>query len=297
MDIGGTSIHAALVADDGAVCELPSVAVDSSPAATPGAIVETFAAPIRAAWGRFDRVGICIPGPFDYRNGVSLMTHKFRSLHGIDLRAALIAAVPALDGMEIVFRHDANSFLLGEIRFGVLKGAQRAGAMTLGTGLGAAFYADGHVFENELGSPAPEVTIWKTPYRDGCVEDYVSGRAVVEKYRGLQPGFAPSGGAKAVEEAATAGDAAARRVYSEFGADLGTILIPWCQRLKPEAIVLGGQVAKGFALFGDELRKALGAPCPGVVVTPSRLGATAALLGAAAAIRGTASGFLLTSSA
>ena len=37
-------------------------------------------------------IGICIPGPFDYRNGISLMTHKFQSLYetefeGFDCRS------------------------------------------------------------------------------------------------------------------------------------------------------------------------------------------------------------------
>ena len=38
------------------------------------------------AEGAVDRIGVAVPGPFDYANGVSLLTHKLEPLHGVDLR-------------------------------------------------------------------------------------------------------------------------------------------------------------------------------------------------------------------
>lgn len=36
-------------------------------------------------------IGIAIPGPFDYAAGIPRMTHKFRSIYGVDLRGVLHA--------------------------------------------------------------------------------------------------------------------------------------------------------------------------------------------------------------
>ena len=40
-------------------------------------------------------IGIAIPGPFDYAAGISRMTHKFRSICGVDLRGVLRPFCPA----------------------------------------------------------------------------------------------------------------------------------------------------------------------------------------------------------
>ena len=37
----------------------------------------------------FSKIGIAIPGPFDYKNAKSLMTHKFKSIYGLDMRNEL----------------------------------------------------------------------------------------------------------------------------------------------------------------------------------------------------------------
>ena len=43
--------------------------------------------------GAVDGVGVAVPGPFDYANGVCLLTHKLEPLHGVDLRRALADAL------------------------------------------------------------------------------------------------------------------------------------------------------------------------------------------------------------
>ena len=260
LDIGGTFIKSGVFSPDGVMRPLPQI-----PSCSDGGraeIVSAIRSAIDAA-GMVDAVGVAIPGPFDYRRGISLMTHKFGALNGVDLRAEL-----GLD-MPCVFVHDADAFLLGELGFGALRGIARAGAVTLGTGLGAAVAVNGATVDNDLGSPAPEVSLWKTPFRGGIAEDFISARALVKKY--------PAPGAKEIAAAAKNGDAAALRVWSEFGGDLAELLASWAARWDLEKIALGGQIAKAWELFR--------APLENLPVAPSEL-ADAALYGAFLKARG-----------
>lgn len=254
LDIGGTFIKSGVFTPEWRLQPLPQV-----PSRSDGSRAEIVSAmrTAVAAAGRADAVGIAIPGPFDYRNGISLMTHKFGALNGVNLRAELELDVPC------VFVHDADAFLLGELGFGDLRGVSRAGAVTLGTGLGAAAAIDGVTVDNDLGSPAPEVSLWETPFRGGIAEDFVSTRALVKKY--------PAPGAKEIADAARNGDAAALRVWEEFGADLAELLSQWIARWKLEKVALGGQIAKAWELFR--------APLEALPVFPAKLD-DAALYGA-----------------
>ena len=254
LDIGGTFIKSGVFAPDGTLRQLPQV-----PSRSDGSRAEIVSAMRRAitAAGRADAVGIAIPGPFDYRKGVSLMTHKFGALNGVDLRAELGLNVPC------VFVHDADAFLLGELGFGSLRGTSRAGAVTLGTGLGAAAAVDGIPVDNDLGSPAPEVSMWNRPFRGGIAEDFVSTRALVKGY--------PASGAKEIADAAHRGNAAALRVWREFGEDLAELLAAWIARWKLEKVALGGQITGAWEFFR--------APLETLPVFPAKLPA-AALYGA-----------------
>ena len=254
LDIGGTFIKSGVFSPDGGLRKLPQVPSRSD--GSRAEIVSAMRAAITAA-GNADAVGIAIPGPFDYRNGVSMMTHKFGALNGVDLRAELDLDVPC------VFVHDADAFLLGELGFGELRGTARAGAVTLGTGLGAAAAVNGVPVDNAFGSPAPEVSLWKQPFRGGIAEDFISTRALVKKY--------PAAGAKEIADAARNGDAAALRVWREFGEDLAELLSQWIARWDLEKVALGGQIAKAWALFR--------APLETLPVFPAKL-PEAALYGA-----------------
>jgi glucokinase len=238
LDIGGTFIKSGVVSPDGTLRKLPQI-----PSRSEGGRAEIVSA-IRSAVdaaGEVDAVGIAIPGPFDYCKGISLMTHKFGALNGVDLRVEIGLAVPC------VFVHDADAFLLGELSFGLLRGMTRAGAVTLGTGLGAAVAVNGATVDNDLGSPASEVSLWKQPFHGGIAEDFISARALLKKY--------PAAGVKAIADAAKNGDAVALRVWREFGEELAELLTQWSVRWKLEKIALGGQIAGAWELFHTPLEK------------------------------------------
>jgi glucokinase len=282
LDIGGSFVKSGLVSVAGRMTELEPMPVDSK--ANAQTIVRIFAdiiaAGFRAAEGQIDSIGIAIPGPFEYARGISLMTHKFAGIKDIKLAAALREALPEITEIPVRFRHDANAFLAGEMWCGAGQGVKRALGVALGTGIGVACCIGGKFLTNTLGSPAPEVSVWQRPFKDGIVEDYVSTRALVKKFRLVRPGYDPAYGVKGIAETAKAGDQEALRLFAGFGEDLGSVLVTLCETLRPERIIFGGQISKDSVLFVGPLKRALHGAVYVPEVALSQLGNRAALFGA-----------------
>lgn len=253
LDIGGTFIKSALFCDGKLIRRLASV-----PSRSEGTR-EEITASIRTVCenaGRFDALAVAVPGPFDYRNGISLMKHKFSAMKGVPF-GELFA------GRPVRYIHDANAFLLGEFHCGAAGGYRRAMGITLGTGIGAAFMENGCLWCNELGAPDSNVSLWNKRFRDGTVEEAISASALIRK----------SGASNGLElaEKARSKDREALRLWREFGDDLALVLTDLNAVLHAEIIVLGGQLSNSFEFFKDALRH--------LPVTRSELGELAALYG------------------
>ena len=283
LDIGGSFVKSGLVSAAGLTAEFAPVPVDADGDAE--SIIHTFAGVIRtglsAAGGGVAGIGIAMPGPFDYARGISLMTRKFGSINGLELIGALREALPEIAELPLRFRHDANAFLTGEMWLGAARGDTRAIGVTLGTGIGVACCLDGAFINNALGSPAPEVSVWSRPYKGGIVEDFISTKGVVTRYRRTYPEYDPAGGVKGIAEAAKTGEPEAVRLFVELGSDLGEVLLPLCERFCPERIVFGGQISKDFALFEQSLKAKVSRVAHSPEVVMGTLGNRAALFGAA----------------
>lgn len=85
-------------------------------------------------------IGIAMPGPFDYENGISLMQQgKFIDLYQVHIKEELAERLSvSID--QIHFVNDAGAFLEGEVFGGCVQNETRVFGITLGTGLGTAFY-------------------------------------------------------------------------------------------------------------------------------------------------------------
>ena len=288
IDAGGTCFKSAIIGGQGTLVAGSFYQVPAGPGNNKDQVIVAYEKIIRHALGyalahgvKIDGIGISTPGPFDYKRGICLMTHKFPCLYEVNVAEAIRAALPETAGIPVRFRHDANSFLAGEMWCGAAQGFSRAGGVTLGTGIGVACCIDGEFLTNELGSPAPEVSVWSKPYCKGVVEDYVSSRALVEKYREKHPDYAVADGARGIAEAAKLGGHDAMNIYTELGADLGTVLLPWCDRFAPQAIIFGGQISMAFELFAPPLRQILSQAASPPKLAAGKLGAEAALYGVA----------------
>lgn len=270
LEIGGTHVTAALVdPTSGWVGESHRLALDASGPASQivGTLVRCAAlisAPAGAMWG------VALPGPFDYSNGIGLFhgVAKFEALNGFDLGAALLAGLPGSPA-GVRFLNDADAFGLGEWAAGTLAGHTRGLALTLGTGIGSAFLADGEVVDSGPSVPA-EGSVHLLSIDGHPLEDTVSRRAILAAYG--RPGVDVAD----VAAAARSGEAEAGGVLrTAFGA-LGAALRPWIRSFGATIVVVGGSMAGSWDLVEPPLRAGLSGP----LVVRARRGEEAALLGA-----------------
>lgn len=291
LDAGGTFFKSALVLPTGEILggSRRSTPVNSQGSAEEiiaayegvlrGALVDAGAAGLRLA-----AIGVSTPGPFDYDNCTSLMTHKFPAIRGVNLAAAIAAAVPEAAGVPLRFLSDAHAFILGEQRQGAARGHADVVGVTIGTGVGFGCLSGGKIRDNGKGGPL--LAIFRFPCRGKTLEDFVSRTGIIRLFCERHPAGA---GLEVVDIAAlarqsdaVAGAAAARAAFLDAGARLGETLRPVLADLAPSCLLVGGQISKAFDLFGGALREALGAELPPLVAAAQNPD-TAALLGAASA--------------
>ncbi len=283
VDIGGSHICSAVVdLATGALCGEPlSSPVDSSAGAA--RIVAAWAGNIRrtveAFAGGVQGAGFAFPGPFDYRQGISLVrgVNKFDSLYGLHVSESLF---PLLRGAGIeAFRYvnDAAAFALGECLSGAASDAGRVMAVTLGTGVGSGF-----VCRHRLVVSGDEVPangwIYCLPFGDSIADELFSTRGIVERYRSLT-GCTVAGAREVAERCP--GEPAARALFETYGDDLARFVAPLLRRFRADMLVLGGNISRAWPLFGPALGARLSAEGVHVGVRTSALPDHAALIGAA----------------
>lgn len=209
-------------------------------------------------------IGVAMPGPFDYEEGISLIKglHKYEALYGLNVKE-LLAAQIGVDKTDIRIMNDASCFLQGELFNGAVKGEKEVLGLTLGTGFGSS------VAENGI---AQEGTFWKTPFLDATAEEYFSTRWFLRRYEELSGERTNS-----VKELAVMAQHSsyALTVFREFGYNLAMFLLE--QGPIPALIVLGGNIAQAFELFRSNLQHHMG----DTRFVVSELGEEAILLGAA----------------
>lgn len=66
--------------------------------------------------GGLEGIGLAMPGPFDYQNGVSLIkgVNKFDNLYGINVGQALKEKLELEPEIPVRFINDATAFAIGE---------------------------------------------------------------------------------------------------------------------------------------------------------------------------------------
>jgi glucokinase len=275
VDIGGSHITAAVVdLEKGAIIEssLKRKVVDAKASAK--FLIAEWTEVIKSAYEAFPKVnvqlGIAVPGPFDYENGISLMKDqdKFKLLYQIDVKAELAKSI-GIAPDAIRFLNDAASFMQGEVYGGAAKGYKNALGLTLGTGLGAATAINGVTKDADL---------WNASFLGGIAEDYFSTRWFVKKYEDLTGNtFA---GVKELAEIADV-DPYAKQIFNEFGRGLGHFLADVIKANGTEVVVLGGNIAQAYPLFQQHLISNLRAYHLDTEVKRAQLNENATLLGAA----------------
>ena len=229
-------------------------------------------------------VGLAIPGPFTYEEGVCRITpyqNKYEQMFGVNFRQYLSNALDSAS-KPVVFNNDAACFALGEFFRGGAKGFKRPVVVTLGTGFGASFLKDGRPQTRGDDVP-PDGELWHVPYKTGIADDFFSTRWLVAEWQRLT-GQTVAGG-KEIAHAALKGDAHARQIYRTFGENLAECVAPWLEKFGADAFVIGGNIARDWDLYVPALEAGLATRLSrGIAVRPCQLGEQAPIYGAALAL-------------
>ena len=261
LDVGGTSVKLALIDSFGRPHPGTSGQVEFRSDGTEAEILDAFlkaaSSGMRMAKDAGYAVtgcGIAFPGPFDYGLGVSHMTHKMQAIQGIPLTPVLRHV---LGDMQVSYLHDSTAYLIGEAACGAALGAVSPACVMLGTGFGFAYMRKGRV---RVGyDQRPHVILWNAPFRDGIVEDYVSRRAIRERFA-LASGVDVPPDVKEIAALAYQGNTAAQHTFLETGDMLAGILRPVLINLDCDLLVIGGQIARSAELFLHTVRAGLHIP-------------------------------------
>ncbi|GHV64253.1 glucokinase [Bacteroidia bacterium] len=208
--------------------------------------------------------------------------------------------------LPIYMTNDANAAAIGEMVYGGAKGMKDFIMVTLGTGLGSGFVANGQLIYGHDGFAGELGHVIVAPNgrqcgcgRLGCLETYVSATGVKRTaYKMLARYTAPSilrtipfndMTAKIVADAALKGDQIAIDIFKYTGKMLGEALANAVTYTSPEAIFLfGGLTKAGDLLFKpthDHMEmNMLKIFANKVKLLPSQLDKNAAIYGSAALV-------------
>ena len=217
-------------------------------------------------------IGIAMPGPFDYAQGISWMhnMNKFENLYGINIKQQLSEKLN-LPKDHIFFRNDAEAFLAGEMACGAGRGFNNGIGITIGTGLGTAVHVKGKTKDVAMGV--------NTPFNEGVAEDYISTRWFVKRW--LEVSKESISGVKEFTEIMKH-DTRAQSIFSEFLGNLEKFIAIFIRKENAtEIVILGGNIANVLTDFLQEIEKNLQKEFPNICLRKAELGENAALIGAA----------------
>ena len=263
IDLGGTTVKAALCAPDGTLLHKQSAPTPTGDAAGLCAAMKQLALGLCAAQGaapeQITSIGIGVPGSFDK----ATCTLKFGTNLGMNNVCFADAFQPDF-GCTVQLDNDANCAALGEVTAGAAKGAKNMVMVTLGTGVGGGIIIGGKLYTgcNGIAGEVGHMVIRQGGERcgcgrDGCLEAYASAASFVRfAERALAAGrgsmlqaHAGHLNAKMICDAVDAGDALACELFDEYCLNLSCGLANFINIFQPEAIVLGG----GLAGYGEKL--------------------------------------------
>ncbi|MBB6239827.1 glucokinase [Pedobacter sp. AK013] len=237
-------------------------------------IINTWCSAIKAAYKKvgiqIGNLGIAMPGPFDYDNGISYIAgnDKYAAFYGLNVKD-MLASELRINRDQILMNNDAACFLAGEVFAGEARAYQNLIGVTLGTGLGSAVCKEGKITDANL---------WCSSFLNGIAEDYLSTRWFLKRYYELT-GLNILNVRELTllyEENQTV-----RKIFTEFGHNLGLFLKDFQQDHETEAIIIGGNIANASVRFMPNVIKYLESQGIDTPIHISKLNEDAALVGAA----------------
>jgi glucokinase len=296
IDFGGTTVKTAVVFQSHIIDHAPPIATQdfASHEDLIDAIVR-IVEDLRARHPGVAAIGVGMPGFVNFETGMVYNLTNVEGWASVPLKQILQAKI----GLPVVVDNDANCMAYAEWKCGAGRGFKDVVFIAMGTGVGGGVIANGQMIRGarygagEIGQSSIDYHGRPGHYGNlGALEEYVGNREIAAM---AWDAYAAAGIHKSVEECSPAalaaaahhGDAIAFAQWNEVGRMLATAAMNVCWLLNPEAIVIGGGVARAAELlfnpFKEQLFKQLSGPFKDHLrVMPAAFGHEAGMIGAAA---------------
>ena len=257
-------------------------------------------AKVDGSYERLDAVGIGVPGPVSFRDGVPVSPPIMPGWDRFPVRELLTRE----HGCPAVVDNDVNIMAIGERHGGVAHSVDDFLFIKIGTGIGCGIYLSGEVYRGTDGCAGDIGHIQVDPNGPmcscgnlGCLEALFSGAALAREATaaaraGTSPALAERLEARGavtaldVAQGAAEGDVTCIQLIRDGGRRVGSVLAGLVSFTNPSMIVIGGGLAQlGHILLAEirsvVYRRSLPLATGNLPVVLSELGPRAGVAGAA----------------
>ncbi len=189
-----------------------------------------------------NQIGIAMPGPFDYENGISMMKgqNKYDALYQLDITAGLRDTFTNTT-LEIRYINDAAAFLQGEVFASGRHSEKKILGITLGTGLGSAIW--------QQGDKAIDADLWDTPYKETIFEEYLVTRWFTRRFEEIS-GHNENGLKEIIEKHNTSDSF--HLLIAEYRTNLYQFLQYFSTMESCNNYIIGGNIAKAWHIINQD---------------------------------------------
>jgi len=237
-------------------------------------------------------IGISVPGLVDTETGSALFVPRFKWRDW-----AVAEDVRIATGLPVTVDNDANAMALAELWFGrpEIRAVRDFIMILVEEGLGTGIVFDGQVYHGVVGAAGEfghmiigtNAPVACASGSRECWEAFASERAALARYATLSGSPDDQGELSFAEimDRALDGEAPAKTALLETAHFLGIGISNLIKGLSPEAVIVGGQIARVWPIIGEELKNAVdeNSICrglPSASIIASSLGANPRLMGA-----------------
>jgi putative N-acetylmannosamine-6-phosphate epimerase/predicted NBD/HSP70 family sugar kinase len=247
IDIGGTSIKAGLVDEEGQIHS--RVKVPTNATGGINAIITGLKGCLQGLLREnpeIQAIGVASAGQIHPATGiVTSATPNLPGWQGTNIPRVIEEIVGRK--IKVVADNDANAAAYGEYLCGAGRGFNDLVCLTIGTGVGGGIISGGKLIRGAFGAGGELGHMSIDPNgllcncgNIGCVEAYISGWAIAKRFE-TSP--------EELFDDADRGDAKALEAMADIGEYLGYALVNVVNMLQPQRVVLGGSIGSRSKLY------------------------------------------------
>jgi predicted NBD/HSP70 family sugar kinase len=291
VDLGTIKTTVATCDLTGRIIEKEEFSTDSAVERTTSLIIDSVSKQLSKNRGTIEGIGVSLPALVDTRRG-----HVLYSPHFTWRDPQIIEKISNATGIPVTAENDANAAALAELWFGrpEIRHVRDFILVFIENGIGTGIVFDGQVYRGpagvagefghmRIGTDAP--TECATGSRE-CWEAFASEKSALSRYAALldDQSYTSRINFTQLVDLALRNDENALLALKETAKYIGIGMGNLIQGLSPEAIIVGGTIARAWPLISGDIQSAAEQGiCQGIHETkimPSTLGGQPGLLGA-----------------